>query len=133
MSESTSFLHTAMPLTATLGFEVDEYAADEVVLAVDVADALCTSGGALHGGAVMALADSAGGACAFLNLPDGAVGTSTIQSATNFVGAVREGRVTATARPVHLGRTTIVVETEIRNGDRLVAKTIQTQTVLRPT
>jgi len=101
-----------------------------VVLAVEFADALCTSGGLLHGGAVMALADSAGGACAFLNLPDGAVGTSTIQSATNFVAGVRDGRVTATATPLHVGRTTIVVETEVRNGDRLVAKTVQTQTIL---
>lgn len=121
-----------MPLAATLGFEADEFSADKVVLAVDFADGLCTSGGLLHGGTVMALADCAGGGCAFLNLPDGAVGTSTIQSATNFVAGVREGRVVATAVSIHVGRTTIVVETELRNGDRLVAKTIQTQTILRP-
>lgn len=121
-----------MPLAATLGFEADELTADKVVLAVEFADGLCTSGGLLHGGTVMALADSAGGGCAFLNLPDDAVGTSTIQSATNFLAGVREGKVTATAVPVHVGRTTIVVETEVRNGDRLIAKTIQTQTVLRP-
>jgi uncharacterized protein (TIGR00369 family) len=132
MTDSTSFVHQAMPLAATLGFEADESSADKVVLSVDFADELCTSGGLLHGGTVMALADSAGGACAFLNLPAEAVGTSTIQSATNFVGAVREGRVTATAVPVHVGRTTIVVDTEVRNGDRLVAKTLQTQTILYP-
>jgi uncharacterized protein (TIGR00369 family) len=81
----------------------------------------------------MALADSAGGACAFANLPDGAAGTSTIESKTNFLGAVREGTVTATARPLHVGRTTIVVETELRRDDgRLVAKVTQTQTVLLP-
>jgi 1,4-dihydroxy-2-naphthoyl-CoA hydrolase len=121
-----------MPLTATLGFEAMEFSADKVVLAVDFDDGLCTSGGLLHGGAVMALADSAGGACAFLNLPDGATGTSTIQSATNFLGGVRDGRTIATAVPIHVGSTTIVVETEVRHGDRLVAKTIQTQAVLRP-
>jgi uncharacterized protein (TIGR00369 family) len=66
-------------------------------------------------------------------LPDGAVGTSTIESKTNFLGAVREGTVTATAKPLHVGRTTIVVETELRCDDgRLVAKVTQTQTVLLP-
>ena len=88
----------------------------------------------MHGGAVMATADAAGGACAFLNLPDGAIGTSTIVSKTNFLGAVREGSVlTATATPLHVGRTTIVIETELRvDTSKLVGKTTQTQTVLRP-
>ncbi len=80
----------------------------------------------------MALADSAGGACAFLNLPDGASGTATIESKTNFLGAVREGAVTATATPLHRGGTTIVVETEVRSSTGpLVAKVTQTQIVLR--
>ena len=71
---------------------------------------------------------------AFLNLPDGATGTSTIESKTNFLGAVREGAsVTATAVPLHRGGTTIVVETELRtDSGALVAKTTQTQAVLRP-
>ena len=82
----------------------------------------------------MATADAAGGACAFLNLPDGAIGTSTIESKTNFLGAVREGSVlTATATPLNVGRTTIVIETELRvDTSKLVGKTTQTQTVLRP-
>ena len=82
----------------------------------------------------MATADAAGGACAFLNLPDGAIGTSTIESKTNFLGAVREGStLTATATPLHVGRTTIVIETELRvDTGKLVGKTTQTQTVLRP-
>lgn len=59
-------------------------------------------------------------------------GTSTIESKTNFLGAVRQGTVRATARPLHIGSTTIVVETETRDdNDRLVAKTTQTQMVLR--
>ena len=81
----------------------------------------------------MALADSAGGTCAFLNLPEGAAGTSTIESKTNFLGAVREGStVVASSRPLHVGRTTMVIETEVRAGDKLVAKVTQTQTVLQP-
>ena len=77
----------------------------------------------------MALADTAGAVCAFANLPDGASFTTTIESKTNFLGAVTEGTVRATARPLHVGRTTIVVETEARVDDRLVAKTTQTQAV----
>jgi len=96
------------------------------------AERLTTGNGILHGGALMALADSAGAGCASLNLPEDAAGTSTIESKTNFLGAVRDGDVVATARPLHVGKTTIVVETEIRAGDRLVAKVTQTQAVLRP-
>jgi len=130
---TTSYLHRVMPLCATLGMRVELYTPDAVVLSLDWAHGLSTSGGLLHGGAIMALADSAGGACAFLNLPDGAGGTSTIESKTNFLGAVRSGVVTATATPLHRGATTIVIETAVRNdGDRLVAKVTQTQAVLRP-
>ena len=92
---------------------------------------MTTVGGALHGGALMALADSLGGVCAFLNLPAGAGGTSTTSSSTVFMRGVRAGTVTATARPLHTGRSTIVVLTEIRDGDgRLVAQVTQTQAVL---
>ena len=81
----------------------------------------------------MALADTAGATCAFLNLPEGA-GTSTIESKTNFLRAVRSGTVTATSRPLHAGRTVVVVETDVTDADsRLVAKVIQTQAVLQPT
>jgi 1,4-dihydroxy-2-naphthoyl-CoA hydrolase len=127
----TGQLHTSMPLCEVLGIRVAAAAADEVVLQLDWSPSLCTTGGLLHGGAVMALADSAGGVCAFLNLPEGA-GTSTIESKTNFLGAVREGTITAAARPLHVGGTTIVVETEIRRAeDKLVAKVTQTQAVLK--
>jgi 1,4-dihydroxy-2-naphthoyl-CoA hydrolase len=130
---TTSWIRDAMPLCATLGVEADEATPGSVVLSLDWAPELCTSDGLLHGGVLMALADSAGGACAFLNLPEGAVGTSTIESGTHFVGRVTEGRVTATARPLHVGKTTIVIETEVRSSNgRLVAKVSQTQAVLRP-
>ena len=121
-----------MPLAATLGIRTDEYTADRVVLSLDWSPSLCTAYGILHGGVIMALADSAGGACAVLNLPQDATGTTTIESKTNFVGAVRSGSVTATAAPLHRGGTTIVVETSVRDSDgKLVAKTTQTQLVLR--
>ncbi len=131
--DATALLHQAMPLCATLGVRADKYAADEVALTLDWAPALCTSGGILHGGVIMALADSAGAACAFLNLPQDASGTATIESKTNFLGAVRAGRVVASATPLHAGGMTIVVETAVRDSSgRLVAKVTQTQMVLRP-
>lgn len=120
-----------MPLCATLGVVAERFAAEEVAFAIDWAPELCTSNGLLHGGTLMALADSAGGACAFLNLPEAAAGTATIESKTNFLGGVRDGRVIATARPLHIGSTTMVIETEVRAGDRLVAKVTQTQAVLK--
>lgn len=130
--DPTGQLQASMPLCATLGVTVSAMSADEVVAHLPWRADLCTAGGILHGGAVMALADSAGAACAFLNLPEGAVGTSTIESKTNFFGRVAEGAtVTATARPLHRGRSTIVVETELRiDAGKLVGKTTQTQSVL---
>ena len=76
----------------------------------------------------MALADACGGACAFFNLPEGSIGTATIESKTNFLRAVREGAVTSATRPLYKGRTMIVLETEIARDDgSLVAKVTQTQ------
>ena len=122
-----------MPLATTLGIRLVESEPGSVRATLAHRPELCTTGGMLHGGAIMALADSTGGACAFLNLPDGVGGTSTIESKTNFLGAVRGGVVHATAAPLHVGSTTIVVETEVRDDDnRLVMKTTQTQIVLKP-
>ena len=91
----------------------------------------CTTGGLLHGGAVMTLADSVGAVCAFLNLPEGA-STSTIESKTNFFRGVRDGEIVATAQPLHVGRTTIVVQTDVRTADdKRVALVTQTQAVIR--
>ncbi len=121
-----------MPLAATLGIRTEEYTPDKVVLSMDWAPNLCTANGILHGGAIMALADSAGAACALLNLPQDATGTSTVESKTNFVGAVRSGTVTATSTVLHRGGTTIVVETTVcDSAQKLVAKVTQTQLVLR--
>lgn len=129
----TAFLHQAMPLCATLGMRGTRNDRDGVDLELDWRPDLCTSAGLLHGGVVMALADSAGGALAFANLPEGATGTSTIESKTNFLRGVRGGTVRAQARVLHAGRTTIVIETELRGDDgKLVAKVTQTQAVLLP-
>lgn len=131
---ATELMHEAMPFSATLGARANKYTSDEVVLSLDWAPSLCTTGGIMHGGVIMSLADSAGGACALLNLPDEASGTATIESKTNFLGAVRSGMVTATAIPLHIGGATIVVETSVRDSSgRQVAKVTQTQIVLRPT
>jgi len=121
---------TFMPFARATGIELIAARKDEVVGKLEWAAERTTVGGVLHGGAIMTLADSTGAVCAFLNLPDGA-GTSTIESKTNFMRAVRSGSVRVTARPLHVGRQTIVVATEARDDDgRLVAYTTQTQAVV---
>jgi len=83
----------------------------------------------LHGGALMTFADSVGAICAFLNLPPAAT-TSTIESKTNFFRAVRSGTVHAVTRPLHVGGSTVVVQTNLRDdAGRLVAQVTQTQAV----
>ncbi len=127
----TAQLHELVPLAATLDVRLAEARPERVEVALDWRAELCTAGGVMHGGVLMSLADTAGAVCAFLNLPEGARGTTTIESKTNLLAAVREGVVTAVAVPLHAGSRVIVVETEMRGGgDRLVAKTTQTQAVL---
>ncbi|MDE3024277.1 MAG: PaaI family thioesterase [Acidobacteriota bacterium] len=105
--------------------------ADEVRARLAWSEERCTAGDILHGGALMGLADNVGGFCAFLNLPDGAAGTATIESKTNFFGPVRSGYVHAVSRPLHTGRRTIVVDTELfDDAGKLVARVTQTQAVL---
>ncbi|MEU0811074.1 PaaI family thioesterase [Streptomyces sp. NPDC005970] len=127
---SPAALLAAMPFAAQLGIELHEAAAGRAVGSLPWSPESCTAGGILHGGALMALADSVGAVCAYLNLPPGA-GTSTVESKTNFLRAVASGRVHATARPLHVGGTLIVVQTDLRDDkDRLVGQTTQTQIVL---
>ena len=121
-------LNELIPFAAALGMELLEATAELVVSRLQWTPERCTTGGVMHGGALMALADNSGGVCAFLNLPEGAVGTATIESKTNFLRAVREGAVTASSRPLHVGRTMVVVETElVRDDGKLAAKVTQTQ------
>jgi uncharacterized protein (TIGR00369 family) len=119
-----------MPFAAGLGVVLDAAGPQEVRGRLPWAADRCTSGGVLHGGALMALADSLGGLCAYLNLPSGAR-TATTSSATVFTRAVRNGEVTGVTRPLHVGRTVIVVQTDLTDeAGRRVAQVTQTQAVL---
>jgi 1,4-dihydroxy-2-naphthoyl-CoA hydrolase len=124
-----SELVAAMPFAAWLGLRVESATKDEVRGSLEWAEELCTAGGVLHGGALMAAADSIGALCAYLNLPEGAT-TATIESKTNFFRAVRTGTVSLLAAPLHVGRTSIVVQTDLRDADgKRAALVIQTQAV----
>jgi 1,4-dihydroxy-2-naphthoyl-CoA hydrolase len=121
----------AMPFATALGIQLDAAEASEVRGRLAWAPERCTAGGVMHGGALIALADSLGGLCAFLNLPEGAQ-TTTISSSTSFMRAVRSGEVTAVARPLHTGRTVIVVQTDLTDEEgRRVAQVTQAQAVRR--
>lgn len=129
----TDALRDAMPFANTLGIETIDASASEVRARVAFDERLCTSGGVLHGGVIMSLADSTGALCAFLNLPQGAAGTTTIESKTNFMRAVRDGYIEARSQPLHAGRTIVVVVTDVVSHDgKLVARVTQTQAVLWP-
>jgi 1,4-dihydroxy-2-naphthoyl-CoA hydrolase len=126
--DGTAILET-MPFASKLGIILDSVAPDGVTGRVAWARDLCTASGVMHGGALMSLADTLGGVCAFLNLPEGA-NTATISSSTNFMRAVRSD-VTATARPLSVGKTVIVVRTEVHDeAGKLAAQVTQAQAVL---
>jgi uncharacterized protein (TIGR00369 family) len=128
--DSLASLVAMMPFAAGLGLVLDAAAPGEVRGRLAWAPELCTTGGLMHGGVLMALADSLGGICAYLNLPPGAR-TATTSSATVFTRAVRDGEVTAVTRPLHVGRTVIVVQTDLSDQtSRRVAQVTQTQAVL---
>ncbi|MEV5703611.1 PaaI family thioesterase [Actinoallomurus sp. NPDC052274] len=123
-------LLSAMPFAGATGLVIESASAEEVTGRLPWAPERCTAGGVMHGGALITLADSVGAACAFLNLPPGA-NTTTVETSTRFFRGVRGGDVRAVARPLHTGRTTIVVQTDLYDGDgRRVAQTTQTQAVL---
>jgi len=129
--ELTAQVAAASPFTAFLDIEMISASPHEVRARLAWSEDKCTAGGVLHGGVLMGLADNVGGFCAFLNLPEGAGGTTTIESKTNFFGPVRAGHVHTVSRPLHTGRRTVVVDTEIYNdAGKLVARVTQTQAVL---
>jgi 1,4-dihydroxy-2-naphthoyl-CoA hydrolase len=131
VDDLTAQVAAAAPFTAFLGIEMESAEPAEVRARLAWSEEICTTGGVMHGGALMALADNVGGFCAFLNLPEGAAGTATIESKTNFFGPVRQGHVHAVSRPLHTGRRTIVVDTELYDdAGKLVARVTQTQAVL---
>lgn len=127
-----SELTAIVPYASALGMELVSATPEEVVGRLAWREELCTTGGAMHGGALMSLADNLGGVCAYLNLPAGAA-TATISSSTNFMRGVREGHVTGVARPLRVGRSVIVVQTELRDDQgRLATQTTQAQAVIGP-
>jgi len=121
-----------MPFAELKGVRFTEASKDRVVAKMLVRPELCTLHHTIHGGAVMALADSVGAAATVINLPEDAKGTTTIESKTNFIGGAKEGStVVATATPVHRGRRTQVWQTRLETDDgKLVAVVTQTQMVL---
>ena len=122
-----------MPFAKLMGVTIIEARAEGVIAELFVREDLCTTNSILHGGAVMAFADSVGAVATFLNLPPGA-STTTIESKTNFVAALRAGETArAECSPVHIGRTTMVWQTRIlRPNGKLCAIVTQTQMILRP-
>ena len=114
-----------------LGVELVELAPDRVLARLEVRPELCTAGGALHGGAYMAFADTLGAVGTVINLPDGKR-TTTTDSSTKFIGAARVGTViTGESVALHRGRTTQVWQTQIRTAEgKLCAVVTQTQLVL---
>jgi uncharacterized protein (TIGR00369 family) len=121
-----------MPFAELKGVTFIEASLERVVARMLVRPDLCTLNHTIHGGAVMAFADSVGAAATVINLPDAASGTTTIESKTNFIGGAAEGTsVVATATPIHRGRRTQVWQTRIETDDgKLVAIVTQTQLVL---
>jgi uncharacterized protein (TIGR00369 family) len=123
-----------MPLAGTLGVTIEEGGKDRVAGKLPVRPEICTAGGIVHGGAIMAFADCLGAVGAFLTLPEGASGTTTIESKTNFLGAGPVGTtLVGEATPVKTGKRLSVWQTRIRTEDGAdVALVTQTQMVLWP-
>jgi 1,4-dihydroxy-2-naphthoyl-CoA hydrolase len=123
-------LVATMPFAVHTGVAIDSAGKDAVVGHLEWAPELCTIGGVLHGGALMALADSLGAVAAFLHLPEGA-STATVSSSTVLLRGAREGRVTGTSRVVNAGRRFITVTTDLADADgKPISTTTQVQAVL---
>ena len=123
-----------MGLMQHLGMRLVEVGPERVVAELEVADRLTTLGGAVHGGTLMALADTAGAVGTLAHLekhPDAGKGTATLESKTNFFAAARSGKVRAESTPLHKGRRTHVWQTRLTDeSGKLLSLTIQTQMIL---
>ena len=121
-------------LARHLGMKFLEATPERVLAELEIREEVCTLGGAIHGGSLMALADTAGavGTLAFLEKnPDAGKGTATLESKTNFFAAARAGKVRAESTPLHKGRRTHVWQTRITDeAGKLLSLTIQTQMIL---
>lgn len=121
-----------MPFAGMLDVEIVSGEPDRVEATGQWKPEHCTAGGVIHGGYLMAVADSVGALCAFLNLTEGST-TSTIESKTNFFRPVSSGKIDFVATPVHMGRSVVVVQTDASNeAGKLVSRTTQTQAVITP-
>ena len=131
MAIDQGIVDAPQPLARLIGVEIVEATKAKVVGKLVVRPEICTTFNTLHGGAIMAFADTLGATGAFLNLPPGA-GTTTMESKTNFIGSAKVGMtVTGESTPVHVGKSTSVWTTRITRDDgRLVAVVTQTQIVL---
>ena len=122
--------HFKGTLAELLGIRVVEASKDMVVAELTIRDDLTTVGGSLHGGTLMAFADTIGATATMLNLPEGA-GTTTMESKTNFFAGARAGVVRAESTPLHRGKRTMVWQTRVTDANgKLLSLTIQTQMVL---
>jgi uncharacterized protein (TIGR00369 family) len=121
-----------LPFAALMGVTFTEASPERIAATLLVREDLCTLGSVIHGGALMAFADTVGAAATIINLPEGAQGTTTIESKTNFIAAAKAGStVRAVATPVHRGRRTQVWQIRIETTEgRLIAMVTQTQMVL---
>lgn len=127
-----SEIAASMPLAKLLGITITQADSELVEGTLQVKEEFCTLGASLHGGAIMTLADSLGAVAAFLNLPEGATGTTTIESKTNFLRAAAAGTtVTGRTMAVNVGRRLSVWTTTISDEDgKAIAVTTQTQLVI---
>lgn len=123
----------ALPFAELMGVRFTAASRDKVEAELAVRDDLCTRPAVLHGGAIMAFADTLGAAATVLNLPEG-MWTTTVESKTNFLSSAAAGSIVkGETTPVHRGRQTMVWQTRIlREDGRLVALVTQTQLVLEP-
>jgi 1,4-dihydroxy-2-naphthoyl-CoA hydrolase len=129
MAADLEALAGLMPFAADLGIRLEEATPGRVVAVLPWADRLCTTGGLLHGGAIMTLADTAGALVAYLGLPEGA-STATLTSTTQMFRPVLAGDVRAVAVALNRGRTAVTVQTTLRDqAEKLVAQTTQIQVI----
>ena len=121
-----------MPFTRLMWLEVTSQSKDRILSRITVREDLCTTGKIMHGGAIMAMADSLGAIVAYLNIPEGAKATTTIESKTNFMRAAPlDSVVIGECTPLHVGRRTSVWQTILRNEEgKTIAVVTQTQMVL---
>lgn len=131
----TSLVHESIPFSRALGISTVTGGPERVAATASWSAEHCTADGVLHGGYLVAVADTIAATCAYLNLPEGAR-TSTIELKTNFLQGVTGGDIVVVAAPVHVGRTTVVVQTDIsmatpeEDARPLVTRTLQTQAII---